>query len=37
MIEPQGTSESQRNWFFEVPCGTCLLGEGLQINGLRYS
>ena len=23
--------------FFEVPCGTCLLEEGLYINGLRYS
>ena len=35
--EIQGTSKNQFRWFFEVPCGACLLGEGLTINGLRYS
>ena len=24
-----GTSKNQFRWLFEVPCGTCLLGEGL--------
>ena len=38
MIERQwGTSKNQFRQLFEVPCGTCLLGKGLTINGLRYS
>ena len=28
-IDPQGTSKNQLRWLFEVPCGACLLGEGL--------
>ena len=31
-----GTSKNQFRWLFEVPCGTCLLREGLTINGLHY-
>ena len=30
------TSKNQFRWFLEAPCGACLLGEGLTINGLRY-